>query len=131
MSTKAEHYAEALLELSRNRNAEEIDILLEHLELLLKRKHLTPLFHKIMRSLETAQEKKRDRILIRTVKALSKEAREAILQKYFKDLPHHEIHQEIDETLIGGYQLETKDLRIDNSYKKSLLNLYKSMTTNK
>ena len=40
-----------------------------------------------------------------------------------------EIEIVIDERLIGGFQYEKDDLVIDSSYKKSLLNLYRKITT--
>lgn len=37
-------------------------------------------------------------------------------------------HDVVDETIIGGYQIRTKDLLIDSSYKKSLIELYSNIT---
>lgn len=37
----------------------------------------------------------------------------------------HQIH--VDETLIGGYIIKSKDKRIDNSYKSKLLHTYRSL----
>lgn len=34
----------------------------------------------------------------------------------------------VDETIIGGYQIRTKDLLIDSSYKRSLIELYQNIT---
>lgn len=37
----------------------------------------------------------------------------------------------IDETLIGGFQLRTKNLLVDGSYKRSLIELYKNIVNTK
>lgn len=126
---KAELYAEALLELGRNKNTEEIDILIEHLRALLQKKHLMRLFPKILKSLETAQKKKRDYLLLKTAKPISSERAKEIVEKYFPHRHPSSITHVLDASLIGGYQLETKDLRIDESYKQSLLTLYKTLLT--
>ncbi len=34
----------------------------------------------------------------------------------------------IDESIVGGFQIRTKDILIDGSYKKSLVELYRSIT---
>lgn len=39
-----------------------------------------------------------------------------------------EYKTEIDETLIGGYTITTKDTRIDQSYKHKLLTAYRALT---
>lgn len=36
---------------------------------------------------------------------------------------------EVDSTLIGGYQVEANYQRVDASYKHTLLNLYRAITT--
>ena len=40
------------------------------------------------------------------------------------------LHEVVDETIVGGFQIRTKDTLIDGSYKKSLFELYRSVTTN-
>ncbi len=35
----------------------------------------------------------------------------------------------VDDTIIGGFQIRTKDLLVDGSYKRSLLELYQNITT--
>lgn len=34
----------------------------------------------------------------------------------------------VDESIVGGFQIRTKDTLIDGSYKKSLLELYRNIT---
>ena len=34
----------------------------------------------------------------------------------------------VDETIVGGFQIRTKDTLIDGSYKKSLVELYRDIT---
>lgn len=34
----------------------------------------------------------------------------------------------VDESIVGGFQIRTKDILIDGSYKKSLLELYRKIT---
>lgn len=40
------------------------------------------------------------------------------------------LREVIDESIVGGFQIRMKDTLIDGSYKKSLLELYRSVTTN-
>lgn len=35
----------------------------------------------------------------------------------------------VDETLIGGFQFDTKNVRVDHSWKRALTELYRSITT--
>jgi F0F1-type ATP synthase delta subunit len=35
--------------------------------------------------------------------------------------------QEIDEKLVGGYRVETKNILIDRSYKRALIDLYQKL----
>lgn len=37
----------------------------------------------------------------------------------------------VDASLIGGYVLRTKEQQIDRSYKRALINLYRSIITNR
>jgi len=39
-----------------------------------------------------------------------------------------EVEIKVDDTLVGGYVLRTVDKTIDNSYKRSLLDLYRLIT---
>lgn len=44
-------------------------------------------------------------------------------------LPLNAIRKEVvDETIIGGYQIRTRDLLVDSSYKRSLIELYQKIT---
>lgn len=45
-----------------------------------------------------------------------------------KDATRHDV---IDESIIGGYQIRTKDTIIDASYKKPLVELYRNIINNK
>lgn len=37
----------------------------------------------------------------------------------------------VDETIVGGFQIKSKDILIDASYKKSLVTLYRNIINNK
>ena len=37
-------------------------------------------------------------------------------------------HDVVDESIVGGFQIKTKDTLIDGSYKKSLVELYRKIT---
>ena len=44
-------------------------------------------------------------------------------------IPKHAMRRDVvDETIVGGYQIKTRDSVIDASYKKSLVELYRSIT---
>jgi len=40
-------------------------------------------------------------------------------------------HDVVDESIIGGYQIRTKDILIDGSYKKPLVELYRNIINHK
>lgn len=47
-------------------------------------------------------------------------------------IPEGSIRNEIvDETIVGGFQIKSKDILIDASYKKSLAELYRNIINNK
>ncbi len=44
-------------------------------------------------------------------------------------IPNHATRRDVvDETIVGGFQIRTKDILIDGSYKKSLVELYRKIT---
>ncbi len=40
-------------------------------------------------------------------------------------------HDVVDETIIGGYQIRSKSILIDSSYKKTLVDLYRNIVNTK
>ena len=48
--------------------------------------------------------------------------KEGIIQK------HATRRDVVDESIVGGFQIRTRDTLIDGSYKKSLIELYRNIT---
>ena len=72
---------------------------------------------------------------LKRIAAREQNARPRIYVAHEKDAKHaleicgvHEADVHIDETLIGGWRLETGDSLLDHSFKKSLLSIYSNVT---
>jgi F0F1-type ATP synthase delta subunit len=131
---KAQHYAEAVYLASKDANDVEIDALSSRLCALLREKGHMALLPAIVRELEKIQ-KKRGR-LQETIIRVSKESdvlkfqteiARAVREMNAMDLPQK---VEVDDTLIGGYEVTAHGMRLDRSYKRSLLTLYTNLLTN-
>ncbi len=63
-------------------------------------------------------------------------ARESDLQKYESAIQNilnefnveGDFVKEVDGTLIGGFQIDTENFRVDKTYKQKLINLYHNIT---
>lgn len=51
-----------------------------------------------------------------------------VVESYKQEFNITDVEMVVDDTLVGGYILRTGDKTIDNSYKRSLLNLYRLIT---
>lgn len=71
----------------------------------------------------------------RIVLSVSRHADESIARKECADVLHklnaknHDVEVCVDDTLIGGWRLEGRELLVDASYKKHLLSLYSKATS--
>lgn len=133
---KASWYAEALYEALQNREVKtEADV---HKVFARFRKVLAARGHEkllpfIMHELEKIEEREKNinQVLLITADKKSQSKWSHAYDHYEKEgfIPKHAIRQEVvDESIVGGYQIRTKDTIIDASYKKSLIELYRKIT---
>lgn len=123
----AKYYALALALAIAGKSGRELDATLDRFFSLLKAKgHITILPH-ILRELEryTHLMSARDAVTITTpVPASAPHISE--IQKSFAEfgVGEGEIVKNLDTYLIGGFTVKSRDMRIDASYKRYLLDLY-------
>jgi len=123
----AKYYALAIALAIAGKSGAELDATLERFFALLKGKgHVTLLPH-ILREIERYSEllKSRDSVTITTPAPASSEHIEQI-QKSFAEygVGAGELVKSLDTYLVGGFTIKTRDLRIDASFKRQLLDLY-------
>jgi F0F1-type ATP synthase delta subunit len=128
---RTEDYTEAMLALI-GEGKKEADLLSSLFAVLTKKGH-ERLYPKILRTLLTRLERDAVRTSAQVTLArdedasrFKKEIHEALLRLDTKDST-----VKIDPTIIGGYIAEAKEKRIDASYKKSLLALYRSLISSR
>jgi F0F1-type ATP synthase delta subunit len=130
---RAEYYAQALWELE---SAGKVDKnMLTHFVGTVKKNGHAHLLPKISRALENITEKAEKRQTIEVISGddLSEGAVATLLKnepfKHALTPKHKKVLRKKDESLIGGTVVRTSDTRIDNSYKRALLDLYQSLIT--
>ena len=125
----AKYYALAIALAIAGKTGSEQGAILERFFALLKGKgHLTLLPH-ILRELDRYADlmKTRESVTVTTPAPASNEHIEQI-QKGFTEygVGDGELVQKLDTYLVGGFTVKTRDLRIDASYKRQLLDLYQA-----
>ena len=123
----ARYYALAIALAIAGKTGAELDAVLKRFFTLLKSKgHLTLLPH-ILRELDryTHLMSAREGVTITTPVPASAEHIEEIQQSFAEyGVGEAELVKKLDSYLIGGFTVKTRDLRIDASYKRQLLDLY-------
>lgn len=136
---KASWYAEALvsvLEKNEKASKKEIADIVERFHALVKARGHEGLLKFIPRELSRIAERRAEdnRVTLVTADSKSRSKWDHAYDHYVKegiiskDSPKHDL---VDENIVGGFQIRTKDTLIDGSYKKSLLDLYKNITSKK
>ena len=131
---RAAHYAHALYSAITDHPKDEEKLVGNFIEALKVNGH-THFLPRIIRSLERyhARDEKERTISITSGKELSEKDTQEILRKEpFKNLltaSHKRVERIVDDSVIGGVIVRTKAVRVDASYKRALLELYKSITT--
>lgn len=77
------------------------------------------------------REKAKNEVLLVTANDKSQSKWTHAYDHYEKEgvIPKHAARRNVvDETIVGGFQIRTKDTLIDGSYKKNLLELYRRIT---
>ena len=132
---RASHYAQAFHELTLTPKMEEGALVKQFVATVAENGH-AHLLPKIVRSLERIhrREEKRETIEVTSSKELSPgEVSELLKHEPFKHAlspSHKKVVRKVDETLVGGTLVRTGALRIDASYKRALLELYRHTTEN-
>ena len=130
---RAAQYAEALYRAAKEHPHKE-DALLSNLTETLKANGHTHFLPRIVRSLERfrTRDEKEGTIRITSSRELTeKETQELLRKEPFKNLldtSHKRVERVVDDSIIGGAIVSTKSQRVDGSYKRALLELYKSIT---
>ena len=99
---------------------------------LIKKNHtklLAPVLLEVVRVLEA--EKFANQVVVKTATPADQKALKSQIEVVLKDLGVSKdilVHPTVDETLVGGFVATFDYKEHDQSYKKSLTNLYKSIT---
>ena len=99
---------------------------------LIKKNHtklLAPMLLEVVRVLEA--EKFANQVVVKTATPADQKALKSQIEVVLKDLgvsKNISVHPTVDETLVGGFVATFDYKEHDQSYKKSLTNLYKSIT---
>ncbi|HYF10597.1 MAG TPA: F0F1 ATP synthase subunit delta [Candidatus Paceibacterota bacterium] len=125
----AKYYALALALAIAGKTGAELDATLERFFALLQGKgHVTLLPH-ILRETERYAQlmNARDSVTVTTPVPPSAPHIEEIQRSFAEyGVGERELVKELDTYLIGGFTIQTRDLRIDASYKRQLLELYQA-----
>lgn len=121
-------YAEALFQSLKGKAGHEKDTLIKHFFALVSQKGHRGLLSRIAKVLERIEEKSAEKKRVRVFTAANTKAEvgKEILKQFEKNEEKEYIACE-DDTLIGGYVLESKDLRVDASHKRALLSFYEKI----
>lgn len=129
---RASWYAEALYEALKGKNANDSKkILARFREVLAVRGH-SVLLRYIPHELKKIAERERvhSEVTLVTADAKSRTKWAHAFDHYEKEgvIPKGATrHDVVDESIVGGFQIRTKDILIDGSYKKPLVELYQKI----
>ncbi|OHA83419.1 MAG: hypothetical protein A2937_03815 [Candidatus Yonathbacteria bacterium RIFCSPLOWO2_01_FULL_47_33b] len=130
---KASWYAEALAGALVGKNEKEAEkVVARFYEVIKAHGHtgLLPFIPAELEKIEARAQAHREATLV-TADAKSRTKWSHAYDHYYREtlLPLDATRKDvIDETIIGGYQIRTKDLLVDSSYKRSLIELYQKIT---
>jgi F0F1-type ATP synthase delta subunit len=131
---KATQYAEAIFQASRNKSDVALEVLANNVRALLEKKGYRSLLPAIVRELEklTLTRGAADECVIRVAKESDTVTFTTSIQKDIQTLNAEALPTRVvvDDTVIGGYEVRAKGVRIDQTYKRSLLTLYTNLLTN-
>lgn len=133
--TSAHTYAAALVRSLEDKSPDQVEVHLGNLEALLKRRGKDNLLPRIAKHLEKML---KDAECTGTLTlALSTEADHEKLKKEIDTVaaqiaPEEErlIATEVDERLVGGFRLQSRNALYDNTHKKHLLQLFDTLISN-
>lgn len=130
---RAAHYAHALEELLKEQPTKETELVERLLTVVHENGH-DHLLKKILRSFTKLHERDAKKSTIEVV--TSSPITESEVQKLLKIDPfkrilspdHKHVKRSVDDTIVGGTIVKTGGQRIDQSYKRALIELYQHIT---
>ncbi len=130
---KASYYAEALYEALKGKNEKEADVVARIFLTSVKTRGHTGLLKLIPVELSKIAKREYSKNVAYLVTATtSSHAKWSHAYDHYEKegiVPVNSVrHNIVDETIIGGFQIRGKNILIDSSYKRSLLELYKNIT---
>jgi len=131
---KASWYAEALYRALEGKNESDSKKIFARFRNVLSARGHDRLLPSVAHELEKimAREKDRNEVVLVTADNKSVSKWSHAYDHYEKEgtIPEHSTRRDaVDETIIGGFQIKMKGTLIDGSYKKSLVELYRSITS--
>lgn len=127
---KSKHYAHALFESLKECSEKERDRRFDNFQKLLKLNGHIGLLPKIKKYFEELywKDQARRTVEITTAKETTEKERNSLLQKgEYKevfDTTNKIIKYSVDQNLVGGFKVQSRDRLIDTSYKAQLMRLY-------
>jgi F0F1-type ATP synthase delta subunit len=125
---KAKDYAEAIFQASKGKSDEELDKIVSNTKKLLEKNGHVALLPHVVRELEKITKKRGrvDEVVVvlsdkNDFEKYSERINEDIEKLNATNLPRKIVE---DKTLVGGYQLYANGIRLDKTYKKTLLSMY-------
>jgi ATP synthase F1 delta subunit len=130
---RAAHYAHALEELLKESPAKETE-LVERLFTVIKENGHEHLLKKVLRSFTRLHERDLKKSTIEVITATPLPESEVV--KLLKKAPfskiltadHRHVSRKVDDSIVGGAIVRTGSQRIDQSYKRALIELYQHIT---
>jgi len=131
---KAQQYAEAIFLASQNADEAKLEGIAKRVGDMLKEKGHVTLMPAIIRELEKLEQKRSTstEVLVRLAKDADRDTFRSHIESDVELLGATSLPQkvEIDDTLVGGYEIKANGKRIDRTYKRSLLALYNNLIIN-
>ncbi len=124
---RAKDYSQAVFELIQNGTSE--SVVFTNLSAMLKKRGHEKLYGRILRELQTLAEKqvKRETTTVTVAKSEDVDLHKDAIAKTVSSLNGTAFTTVVDPTITGGFIAEKVEKRIDASYKKTLLTLYRSL----
>lgn len=130
---KARQYAEALYRAVHGHHDVDADALVTRLVAVVRERGHLRLLPAIVREYDTIMRMRstNDEVHVRVARESDRTKHAVHIERDIASLHGDErpVRTIIDETVIGGYALETNGTRIDRTYKQALIELYSSLST--
>jgi F0F1-type ATP synthase delta subunit len=124
-------YAQALFETIQSaQGAKETTAFVDRLVELLKCAGKVKLLPSILREYERLENKhKHERPVLTIARNSDATSAKKTAHEQFKDVLSDDALVQVDDTLIGGWRLSSRNVLVDRSYKAALLKLYRSIVS--